>query len=86
MTESEKAEKVIQALKMAEREPAQTALPILNELVGLVQIGNNRWKSRRRDPAHFWRSAKSEKRCIAESPQMACGPRPSTRRNGGCRL
>ena len=37
MTESEKAEKVVKALKMAECEPAQKALPILNELVGLLQ-------------------------------------------------
>jgi len=37
MTDSEKAAKVIEALKAAEREPPQTALPILNGLVGLVQ-------------------------------------------------
>jgi hypothetical protein len=37
MTESEKATKVIEALKAAEREPVQIALPILNGLVGLVQ-------------------------------------------------
>ncbi len=37
MNDSEKAAKVIEALKAAEREPAQTALPILNGLVGLVQ-------------------------------------------------
>jgi hypothetical protein len=37
MTDSEKAAKVIEALKAAEREPAQMALPILNGLVGLVQ-------------------------------------------------
>ena len=37
MTDAEKAAKVIQALKAAEREPAQTALPILNGLIGLVQ-------------------------------------------------
>lgn len=37
MTDSEKAAKVIEALKAAEREPAQVALPILNGLVGLVQ-------------------------------------------------
>jgi hypothetical protein len=37
MTDSEKAAKVIEALKAAEHEPAQIALPILNELVGLVQ-------------------------------------------------
>jgi len=37
MTDSEKAAKVIEALKAAEREPAQSALPILNGLVGLVQ-------------------------------------------------
>jgi hypothetical protein len=37
MTDSEKAAKVIEALQAAEREPAQTALPILNGLVGLVQ-------------------------------------------------
>ena len=37
MTDSEKAAKVIKALKAAEREPAQTALPILNGLVGLAQ-------------------------------------------------
>jgi hypothetical protein len=37
MTDSEKAAKVIEALKAAEREPPQAALPILNGLVGLVQ-------------------------------------------------
>jgi hypothetical protein len=37
MTDAEKAAKVIEALKAAEREPAQIALPILNGLVGLVQ-------------------------------------------------
>jgi hypothetical protein len=37
MNDSEKAEKVIEALKTAEHEPAQTALPILNGLIGLVQ-------------------------------------------------
>lgn len=37
MTDSEKAAKVIEALREAEREPAQIALPILNGLVGLVQ-------------------------------------------------
>jgi hypothetical protein len=37
MTDSEKAAKVIEALKAAEREPAQTALPMLNELAGLAQ-------------------------------------------------
>jgi hypothetical protein len=37
MNESEKAAKVIEALKAAERAPAQTALPMLNGLVGLVQ-------------------------------------------------
>ena len=39
MTDSEKAAKVIEALKAAEREPSQTALPMLNALVGLVQGG-----------------------------------------------
>jgi hypothetical protein len=37
MTDSEKAATVLEALKTAEREPAPTALPILNGLVGLVQ-------------------------------------------------
>jgi hypothetical protein len=37
MTDSEKAAKVIEALKAAEHQPAQMALPILNGLVGLVQ-------------------------------------------------
>ena len=37
MTDSEKAAKVLEVLKAAEREPAQAALPILNGLVGLVQ-------------------------------------------------
>lgn len=37
MTDSEKAAKVMAALKAAEPEPAQVALPILNGLVGLVQ-------------------------------------------------
>jgi len=37
MTDSEKAAKVIEALKAAEHEPAQIALPMLNALVGLVQ-------------------------------------------------
>jgi hypothetical protein len=39
MNDSEKARKVIEALKAAECEPAQTALPMLNGLVGLVQSG-----------------------------------------------
>jgi len=39
MTDAEKAAKVIETLKAAERKPAQTALPMLNELVGLVQGG-----------------------------------------------
>ena len=39
MTESEKAAKVIEALRAAECQPAQTALPLLNGLVGLVQGG-----------------------------------------------
>jgi hypothetical protein len=37
--DSEKARKVIEALKAAVCEPAQTALPILNGLVDLVQSG-----------------------------------------------
>ena len=37
MTDSEKAAKVIEALKTAEHAPAQLALPMLNELAGLVQ-------------------------------------------------
>jgi hypothetical protein len=37
MNDAAKAEKVMDALKAAEREPAQVALPILNGLVGLVQ-------------------------------------------------
>jgi hypothetical protein len=37
MTDSEKAATIIEALKAAEREPPQAALPILNGLVGLVQ-------------------------------------------------
>jgi hypothetical protein len=39
MTDSENAAKVLEALKAAEREPAPTALPILNGLIGLVQGG-----------------------------------------------
>jgi hypothetical protein len=41
MTDSEKAAKVVEALKAAEREPPQIALPILNGLVGLVQGGQD---------------------------------------------
>lgn len=37
MTDSEKAAKVFDALKAAEHQPPQTALPILNGLAGLVQ-------------------------------------------------
>jgi hypothetical protein len=37
MTDTEKAAKVLEALRAAEREPAQKALPILNGLIGLVQ-------------------------------------------------
>jgi hypothetical protein len=37
MTDSEKAKKVIEALKAAEREKAEIALPMLNGLVALVQ-------------------------------------------------
>jgi hypothetical protein len=39
VTDSEKAAEVIAALKAAQREPAQAALPRLNGLVGLVQGG-----------------------------------------------
>jgi len=35
MSDSEKAAKVMEALKAAEREPAQITLPILNGIVGL---------------------------------------------------
>jgi hypothetical protein len=37
MNEHDPAQQVLDALKLAERAPAQTALPILNGLVGLVQ-------------------------------------------------
>jgi hypothetical protein len=37
MNDSEKAAKVIELLKAAEREPAQLALPMLNGLLGLAQ-------------------------------------------------
>ena len=39
MTDSETAQKVFDALKLAERAPAQEALPILNDLIPLVQGG-----------------------------------------------
>jgi hypothetical protein len=37
MTDTETAQKVFEALKLAEQAPAQQALPILNNLAGLVQ-------------------------------------------------
>lgn len=37
MTDAEKAAKVVEVLKAAERQPGPTALPMLNGLVGLVQ-------------------------------------------------
>jgi hypothetical protein len=37
MTDAEKAAKVLDTLKAAEREPAELALPMLNSLIGLVQ-------------------------------------------------
>jgi len=37
MTDAEKAAKVVEALKAAKSEPAQTALSTLNGLVGFVQ-------------------------------------------------
>lgn len=37
MNDSEKAAKVLEALKAAESTPPQAALPMLNDLVGLVQ-------------------------------------------------
>jgi len=37
MSDSEKAANIIEALKAAEREPAQIALPILNGLGGLMR-------------------------------------------------
>ena len=37
MSDFEKATKAFDALKAAERQPAQLALPILNGLIGLVQ-------------------------------------------------
>jgi hypothetical protein len=39
MSDSETAHKVFEALKLAERSPAQEALPVLNGLAGLVQGG-----------------------------------------------
>jgi hypothetical protein len=39
MTDSEKAAQVMATLKAAEREPTQTALPMLNGLAGLIQGG-----------------------------------------------
>ena len=39
MSDFEKATRVLDALKAAERESAEKALPILNGLVGLVQGG-----------------------------------------------
>ena len=39
MTDSEKAAQVMEVLKAAEREPAPTALPMLNGLAGLIQGG-----------------------------------------------
>ena len=40
MSDSEIAGKVIEALRLAEQEPAQRALPILNGLVGLAKAGH----------------------------------------------
>jgi hypothetical protein len=37
MTDAEKAATILEALTMAEREPAPVALPILNGLVGLAK-------------------------------------------------
>jgi hypothetical protein len=37
MSESEKAAKIVETLKAADREPAQIALPILNGLAGLMR-------------------------------------------------
>ena len=37
MTDAEKAARVIEALKVAERAPVQVALPMLNELAALAQ-------------------------------------------------
>jgi len=39
MNESDKAGKVIEALKAAQGEPVQTALPMLNGLIDLVKPG-----------------------------------------------
>ena len=41
MSDSETAQNVFKALKLAEHAPAQEALPILNGLVGLVQGGGD---------------------------------------------
>jgi hypothetical protein len=42
MTDTEKAAKVLEALKTAEHEPAEVALSMLNGLVGLVQAHGER--------------------------------------------
>jgi hypothetical protein len=39
MTDSETAQKVFEALKLAEQSPPQRALPMLNGLAGLIQGG-----------------------------------------------
>jgi hypothetical protein len=81
MTDSEKVERGIEALKAAEREPAQVALPILNGLVGLVQGDpDSLWKSKRRVPARSWPSAKSEKPCSRPARRSPVGV--SDQRNG----
>lgn len=42
MSDSETAQKVFEALKLAEQAPPQEALPMLNALAGLVQGGGER--------------------------------------------
>src|SRR3954447_26440996 len=86
MTDSEKAAKVIEALKAAERKPPQVALKILNDLVGLVQGGEEQpLEIEEARSGAFLAICEVGKALHRGSPPMACGRRRSQPRSGGCR-
>ena len=87
MTNSEKAVKVIEALKAAEREPPLAALPMLNELAA-AGAGRGRAAAGSRGGAierlhGDLRSGQGV--ASAASQRKRCGRRRSRRRSGGSR-
>jgi hypothetical protein len=86
MSDFEKATRVFDALKVAEGQPAQQALPILNGLVALVQgSGEQSLEVGEARSGASWRSVRSARPCTADSLRISFGRRRSGQPSDGCR-